>query len=152
MEKKKWLIPAGVVALVLLIGLGTWAYQNKNEKKNLLLHEDRGLTDEEKTFFNGRIAQLEENFAKKDISEEDKFETYLSVGANYVLIGEYAKAKQSFEEASKLMPDNVVPYKELLILAGKMGDREAAEKYSNKLIEIDPANKDLYLQMYSEAS
>jgi tetratricopeptide (TPR) repeat protein len=149
MQRNKWAILGGSLAVILLLALGTWMYQNRNDNKDMILQQDPGLTSEEKSFFNSRIDQLEQNF-EKDLSDEEKFQTHLSVGANYVLVGEYAKAKQSFEEASKLMPENVVPLKELLILAGKMNDRESAEKYSNRLIEIDPVNKELYIQMFSE--
>ena len=148
MQKNKWLIAGGSVVIILLLILGAWLYQ-RDDRGDLVLQEDPGLTTEESEFYTSRIAQLEQNF-QNDLTDQEKFETHLSVGANYVLVGEYAKARQSFEEASKLMPDNVVPLKELLIISGKMNDREAAEKYSNRLIEIDPVNKELYIQMFSE--
>jgi tetratricopeptide (TPR) repeat protein len=150
MKKNKLLILGGVAALIVLLALGAWLYQRENENKDLVLQKDPGLTTDEKGFYNDRIAQLEQNFNNKELSDEERFQTHLSVGANYVLIGEFNKAKQHFEEATKLMPENIVPYKELLILGGKMKDRAMAEKYTNKLIELDPANKDLYQQMYSE--
>jgi lipoprotein NlpI len=150
MQKNKWLILAGSIIVILLLAVGIWAYQNKSGNDKLVLQQDPGLTNNEKDFYTTRIAQLEQNFADKNLSKEDRFETYLSVGANYVLVGDYANARDAFAEASKLMPDNIVPLKELLILSGKMNDQKAAQKYYDKLVEIDPVNKELYTQMFSE--
>jgi lipoprotein NlpI len=147
---KRLMSAAGIILLVILAGVGYWAYQRANDNRDLVTFNDPGLTNTENDTFNSRISEVEGKLSQSGLSEGDRYKLYLDLGANYVVIGKYAEAKTAFESAAALMPDNVVPFKELLILSGKMNDQKGAQKYYDKLVEIDPVNKEYYTQMFSE--
>lgn len=108
------------------------------------------LTAEEEVFFSNRVTEIEENLKDPELSMDEKHTAYIDLGANYVLLGKFEDAKLAFEKAAELKPEDIVAYRELWVLAEKMGDKPALRKYGRKLAELDPDNEALYERRLEE--
>jgi lipoprotein NlpI len=148
-QRNKVGLTVAALAIILVAGLAAYAL-NKRSNQDVVSYKDPSLSSTETGMFNSRITEIEGKLNENNLSDEDRFKLYMDLGANYVIVGKYSEAKNAFESAGSVMPENIVPFKELLILSGKMKDPEAAQKYYDRLVEIDPVNKEYYTQIFSE--
>jgi lipoprotein NlpI len=148
-QRNKIGLTVAALAIILVAGFAAYAL-SKRSNQDVVSYKDPSLSSTETSTFNSRITEIEGKLSESKLSDEDRFKLYMDLGANYVVIGKYSEAKNAFESAGSIMPENIVPFKELLILSGKMHDPKAAQKYYDKLIELDPVNKEFYTQMFSE--
>jgi tetratricopeptide (TPR) repeat protein len=143
-QNRKWAVIVGGLLLAILV-LGLWFYKSSNKPAEVQV-----LTAEEQAFFDARVDQVKESLNNPELSTDQKHAAYIDLGANYVLLGKFEDAKAAFETAVELKPEDIVAYRELWVLADKMGDKSALRKYSKKLAELDPENKALYERRLEE--
>lgn len=129
---------ASLVALALIVGGVIW-YQNQyGTPKNLVTYNDPKLNDEEKKQFETRIAEAEGKL--EGANNEDKYRLYLQLGADYFRLGNLDKSLNAYLEASKLFPDNPVPWANAGQVAFDMNDFKAAKRYIENALKYNPTD------------
>ncbi|MHC4739113.1 MAG: tetratricopeptide repeat protein [Planctomycetota bacterium] len=66
---------------------------------------------------------------------------------HYYQVGQFGEAKKNLEQLSQSEPNNPNPIKGLVLIAEKTSDKQAVEKYSDKLLEIQDNAENRLLQI-----
>jgi tetratricopeptide (TPR) repeat protein len=89
----------------------------------------------------GKLEEAEKDFLQSLSLNNTVAGYHIDLGDVYVAMGDFKKAMSSYEEAIKLEPNNPRHLDSAIQTAISMKNKEAAEKYLNKLRESNPANE-----------
>ena len=143
MNKKNIFIVLGALAILALLIWAGLAWRD-GRQADIVRSRDPGLNNQERQVFQERIDKANTDLAKTDLSADDRYKTYMSLSANLYALGQYEDARNVYDQAIALMPNNIAPLLEAAKLSVIMNDYEAAKQYYRKLIAIDPLNKQSY--------
>lgn len=142
-----------IVSLVLLITAGgIWFYQNRRyppvKVKKVLI--DRHLTEDQKKFYLGRVAQAEKVLKTLNPSlpgyKLEQANTYLYIGQQYFGLGQISLAETNFNKALSLDPQNQNIFSALSLAQIEEGDYLAARLSLEKSIKLLPSSADTWLR------
>ncbi len=83
----------------------------------------------------------------KDCSDSDKIKSYILIATCYTALGDMKRTDEYLEKALELDPDNEMLLKQLSYGAYINGEFEKCCKYDERLIEIDKADIEDYINM-----
>lgn len=146
MNKKHYIIIAAVIVLALVSGGGYLIW--KSQQNKYLNFVDPKLTNDELTTINGKISDLETSVKTKEKSlvesnqdaKADLFKLEMELVSQYRLRGRLLDAKKMALKAHKLLPDNISPWSELVVIDIARLDYNAAEQDILTMVSINPAN------------
>jgi tetratricopeptide (TPR) repeat protein len=146
-EKRRKLIIYSVFILVFLVALSAIFIFNFNRSSNLTTFKDPSMTGPELDL---RESQVEETRSKLngETDRNQRFRLYVQLGDEYrVLLGRLSEARFAYQEAEKIIPDNIVVLESLYRISLDMRDYDSANRYVERLIKIDPLNITRYQEM-----
>lgn len=133
--------------VVVLAGAGSAAYWWKHhtpEVPALALVDvvDPKLSDDEKKPFYDRIAGYQDKLNKLDKNAPiaERYQLLLSLASEYYPIGELKKSYEYYSQASKLEPNEAVPYYSMSQIAAQRGDVQSALALAKKSTDLEPTD------------
>ena len=143
MKRKYFIVGLIIIFLAIVVSLATILSRNNNTE-DLVTSRDTGLTAEENQQVSAEIQSTLDQL-KGERDDVKRFQAYLLLGDQYRnQQGDFVKARDAYEEASKLQPDNVAALMSLYRVSADMKDYQNAERYIDQLIKVDPVNTTMY--------
>jgi tetratricopeptide (TPR) repeat protein len=140
MNRKNIAIPLIVLAVALAGALVAYKYKHTQDSKNIVNQVSPGLNASELDQRNKNVEDITKKLEDNSLSKEARYQLELQLGDEYMNLGKLLEARAAYTEASHLIDDNSVVWGDLYRAAYAMRDYDAANKYIQKAIELNPSN------------
>lgn len=140
----------GVLALILILGLG-WQFREKlGLKSGSLQGVDRNLTKEQEQKAEDKIQKSEEFLKTLNASDKAARAEYVNaqvlLGQQYYLLGDLEKARKYYNEALAVEPGSEAALIALSITYSEAGDNAKAREALEKAISANGKSADLWIR------
>ncbi|MBI2356187.1 MAG: hypothetical protein HYV13_03230 [Candidatus Doudnabacteria bacterium] len=143
MNKKALFIGIGAA---LVIFFGYLAYQQWGDKPQLVTYKEPSLTAEARAIYEQRLSEAQKAVAEinDQTPAEEKFNRYMALGSAKFSLGFYLDAKNAYQQALEVMPNNAFAWQAQSTTLTAMGDYKGALNAIKKAISLDPKQADFW--------
>lgn len=143
MNKKALYLGIGLAVLILL---GFLTFQHWGDKPELITYQEPSLTAEARAIYEQRLADAEKQVVEitAETSADEKFNRYMNLGSAQFSLGYYLKAKESYDKALEISPQDPFAWKIYSATLSAMQDYDGALAAVKKAITLRPIEPEFY--------
>lgn len=136
-----------LASLIIIVGIiyGVILFNKHNDTK-FINYRDPGFTAEEMRSLEDKIISLQQQIQQlpKNTSADVKYKLYFQIGLTHYSLGQYSQAKDSYTQATQILPNNSTAWSELYVVEVAMGDYSSAQHSIDKALDLNPSSPQLW--------